>query len=120
MAKILLAREETEARPIVVTVNADIGFVFPNTAFYSTVAKEGLGLPDLGLGATAGQKLSQCYLNMMGVLALPFSPHGSYGLQKHQVNEMNVRRFSSATFGSTQMEKPATGTEGKLQINELC
>lgn len=76
--------------PEFVTVNCDNSFCFPDMEFYGELSRQGLGLPTLN--AAQGLSLAASYRELLGILALPFSSHGSEGLQDKQVSEI-CRRF---------------------------
>lgn len=86
-AQILLEMQANEVELIV--VNAEMGFDFPGSDFYSDIEANGLGAPPFG--PEQGLALAKAYRALMKVIALPLSPLGSARLLSTQVSEIKRR-----------------------------
>eukprot|EP00434_Breviolum_minutum_P036186 symbB.v1.2.032056.t1/scaffold3795.1/size50223/4 len=100
--RILAAAFDGTRRPLeVVTVIADPQFDFPSVDVYETETKE----DDFNLFSDETSPLSkQAYRHLLNVVALPFSPFASDGLQKKQVTEIAQRfhRYKEPAVGVTR------------------
>lgn len=104
-AQVLLAFMEAPGRarpPEIVTVLADTAFDFPGPELFERLEKEGLEEGTSGrmaLGLREGARLALAFKELLNVLALGLSPHGSAAILATQVDEM-CRRFRKYAEGS--------------------
>lgn len=83
-AETLLAFTEINECFEIIPVNADTGFEYPTTEFFTELAANGLGKP--GLGPAEGHSLVEAYELLTSVLAKPLTPYGSESLIQRQVH----------------------------------
>jgi len=69
-----------------VSINADPSFEFPGQMFFEELRAFGLGF-----GPQVGAKIEASYRQLVTVLALPLSPHGSAALMKKQMEQVCTR-----------------------------
>ncbi len=95
-----------------VPIMADSGFVFPSQEFYEEIQQNGLGEATGPLGF----ELVQLYRKMLGILALPFSPHGSHGLITRQVLEISWRFQELSRSRSKDPTAPTFGSQNPVEL----
>jgi len=104
----------------IVTVLADSDFGFPDPAFYERLEKDG------------ALEVAACFKRMLRVLAVPFSPNGSWAIMSTQVGEISRRmkrcedpiqeyQVEKLDPGQVQMYQAAvqTAVQGTVQATPL-
>jgi len=96
-----------EAEPVeIVTVLADNNFAFPSPEFFDEIEKANPA-SSADLQYHYGQVLARAFRRMLNILALPFTPSGSWVIMQTQVREINVR-FKKC-FQDNRFERQTSG-----------